>query len=78
MAKVVTLTVEASIDSGFIFDADSIVQDLEGEWVKVKSGAYDNAVMGIITGAKITGEEEDHFTDDEDEAGSGPAELTTE
>ena len=65
MAKVLTLTVEASIDSGFIADPDSLIQDLVGEVVKVKSGTYENLLMGNISEVKIIGEEEDQFPFDE-------------
>ena len=67
MAKVLALTVEACIDNGFIVDPDSLIKDLEGEVVKVKSGAYENLLTGNITGVEIIGEAEDQFPFDEDD-----------
>jgi hypothetical protein len=72
MAKVLRLTVEASIDDRYISDPESLSKDLEGEVVKVNSGAYDNLLMGNICEVEITRGEVDQFPVDAGDSDSKP------
>lgn len=44
-----TITVEIEIDDEFIHNEDTLIDDLLGSWVKIKSGAYDNLALGTVT-----------------------------
>lgn len=56
----VRLTVDADIESQFLYDEnpDAIKQSLLNEFVKVKSGGYENICMGNITEVQVLGEVE--------------------
>ena len=56
----VRLVVDADIESQFLYDSDpdAIKQSLLNEFVKVKSGAYENICMGNVTEVQVLGEVE--------------------
>lgn len=54
-SRTVFITAELEIDS-FFGDIDET--SLVGEWIKVKSGEYENAIMGVITSVSTENTEE--------------------
>ena len=48
-----TLIVEAELQDEEVFNLDSLVGDLEGELMKVKSGAYENHFYGEIKKVEV-------------------------
>jgi hypothetical protein len=54
-SRTIFITAELEIDS-FFGDIDETT--LVGEWIKVKSGEYENAIMGIITSVSTENTEE--------------------
>jgi hypothetical protein len=50
----VKFTVEAEISKREVYDTKTLKADLLGEWVKVKSGLYENAISGTITSIELS------------------------
>lgn len=49
----ITITAELEIDNRYLDNKDSLVRDLIGQLVKIKSGIYENEAMGHVTSAAI-------------------------
>ena len=49
----VIVTAELEIENGYIYDKFSLLTDLEGEFIKIKSGAYENIACGWVKLASI-------------------------
>lgn len=56
----VRLTVDADIENQFLYDEnpEAIKQSLLNEFVKVKSGGYENICMGNVVEVQVLGEVE--------------------
>lgn len=55
------LTVDLSVRKRDLHPPETIEGDLKGQWIKVKSGEYENQLMGVITAVETVdkvGEEE--------------------
>lgn|GEM_PF-5350979 len=48
-----TLIVEAELQDEEVFNLDSLVSDLKGELMKVKSGTYENHFYGAIKNVEV-------------------------
>lgn len=54
-SKTFTITAEMDIPNDHLYstvDAD-LITELLGQWIKVKSGLYENIAMGVITNVAI-------------------------
>lgn len=49
----IIVTAELSLETELIYDKDTLSKDLLGEWIKVKSGLYENLAAGCISSVKV-------------------------
>jgi hypothetical protein len=49
----VIVTAELEIENDLIYDKFSLLKDLDGEFIKIKSGAYDNIACGYVKIASL-------------------------
>jgi hypothetical protein len=50
----IILTIEAELSVDEIYDTETLSQDLLDEMVKVKSGPYENVLIGYISNVQTT------------------------
>ena len=56
MTTQLTFLVQATIEDQDVLDYRTLKEDLEGELVKIKSGAYENAFYGVIVKVTVEGD----------------------
>lgn len=49
------ITATIQIETGYIYDQDTLLEDLKGEFIKVKSGCYENLAFGDINTVELVG-----------------------
>jgi hypothetical protein len=49
----VIITAELEIEDDLIYDKHTLVQDLLGQYIKIKSGGYENVAAGNVTSVSV-------------------------
>ena len=49
----VIITAELEIDNDMIYDRATLEQELVGQFVKIKSGLYDNVACGNVSSVRV-------------------------